>query len=928
MKKVKKLLVTLLVLTFVLSTVSVGFAADTTTADSSQSAEVVRAQALGILKGDEKGNLNLDQPITRAEALALIVRISGLESSAGLMAGQTKFTDVNSDAGLQWATGYINLGVGQSIVNGYPDGTFKGRNQVTFAEMAKLLLYAMNYGVTVEGAPWPAGVMGKADDLDVFDGVSASPNVPATRGAVVKMIDNSLTIKHLKQTGYGDLKSYEEGTDTFLSKLKVDEIDGRITAVDVKKDQVTVTPDEDETDITKATTYTFLDKTVDVESLLGVAVTVWVNDDDEIFFIDPSTDDVKVDVVDSDVAKDADTIDLRVADDTFDLASNVKVYINGTKSDLEDLKAGMYGSFVFDNDEIIYINVKNWNEVNAGVVKEVKDNIITYFDTDGNDNELDLEDPDDGYVITLDGKAINADDIEKNDVIYVADYDDMYHIVVVRNAVSGTVDRVKDNEVKIDGTSYDVTELTTYSLDEDDEIASFVSDDVTDLTGEKATAILDIAGDLRHITSSVDVTSNEIFGVVTKADEYNEVVKIFANGESKSYEIDGDIYKGDNDLAPKLTWSDLKKYTDTSTADYAIVEFELNKDGVIKDLFVLGGYKGTTFTPSANLTVYNADKYDIAKDGLDEDHDVIKVTVPDEFYVKSTTSIIDEIDDMDAVKWEDIEGKSVAAGDASAIIVSNDKGDAELVVFVDGFSKIAEDEELGVVLDKFVESGDWKATVKVHDGEETDYLLNSKGDVEIGQTIVFKVNSDNELSSVHKVVYEQPSDKIASAEYDVYSFVGGKVTKKDGNYITIDTNNDGTGDTTYKVDSLTLIYDVTGDDVLGDIDNATLTDVKVGKSVGLVVEGKVIDVLYITSDVPASGGSTSTDKQLKAVNEAANGGDMLTALDAIDYASFEGLSSIEKARVANNVLTNRPSAGYADINAVKAAIDAAIGDSL
>ena len=34
-----------------------------------------------------------------------------------------------------------------------------------------------------------------------------------------------------------------------------------------------------------------------------------------------------------------------------------------------------------------------------------------------------------------------------------------------------------------------------------------------------------------------------------------------------------------------------------------------------------------------------------------------------------------------------------------------------------------------------------------HDGEETDYLLDKRGKVNIGEAIVFKVNSDNELIS-------------------------------------------------------------------------------------------------------------------------------------------------------------------------------------
>ncbi|RKL63757.1 hypothetical protein DXT63_04640 [Thermoanaerobacteraceae bacterium SP2] len=854
MKKARKLLITLLILTFVLSTVSVGFAAV-----NDNSPEVVRAKALGILRGDDKGNLNLDKPITRAEALALIIRISGLEGSADLMKGQTKFADVAAD---HWASGYINLGVGQSIVNGYPDGTFKPNDNVTYAQMAKMLLYAMNYGVTVEGAPWPAGVMGKADDLGLFDNVNATPNVPALRGDVVKMIDNSLTVKHLKQTGYGDLKSYEEGTDTFLSKMKVDEIDGRVTAVDVKKDQVTVTPDEDETDITKATTYTLLDKTVDVESLLGVAVTVWVNDDDEIFFIDPSMDDVKVDVVDSDVAKDANTIDLRIADDTYDLASDVKVYINGAKSDLEDLKAGMYGSFVFDNDEIIYINVKDWNQVEAGVVKEVKDNIITYFDSDGNDNEIDLDDPDDGYIITLDGKEISADDIEKNDVIYVADYDDMYHIVVVRNAVSGKVDRINNDSVKIDGTTYDIDTdhlLATYSLDEDDSIDVYDPDAASDLTGEEATAILDISGYLRHITSAVDVTSDEIYGVVTRANDYNDNFKIFANGTSTSYDLDGDVYVKDGDDWVAVTDTyDIQALT--KAGHYPIVEFKLNKDGEIDDLYVYAVWDGSSNVVSPkldtvekptvvrnNVNVYIGDLVDtktITVDEFDEDHDSIKTkSNAGTYFITSTTSIVDDIDDMDAVKWEDIEEKT--GENATAIVVYNSKNEANLVVFYGNtFDSIADDVEVGVVLDKFVEGGDWKATVRVYDGETADYLLNNKNDVEIGQVIRFKVNSDNEIDLTGTQA-ENLGVKVYENSTGIHGFnASDVVTEKDGNYLTV-------GGGVYKVDSATLIYDVT--DGLDEIDEARLTDVKANKTqVGLILDDNLIQVLYIVGETSST----------------------------------------------------------------------------
>ena len=360
MKKARKLLVTLLVLTFVLSSFSVGFAAD---AEEKLPTEVVRAQALGILKGDAQGNLNLDKPITRAEALAIIIRVSGLETSAELMKGQTKFADVNPDPSLEWATGYINLGVGQGIINGYPDGTFRGNANVTYAEMAKMILYAMNYGVTVEGAPWPAGVMGKADDLGLFDKVSSAPDAPAIRGDVVKMIDNSLTIKHLEQTGYGDLKQYVEGDKTFLSKMDVDELeDVRVTEIARVNDKL----DDDEIELTEydkngkkedSNIYTLI-ADVNPEAIFGLKVDAWVNDDDEVFFVDVATDekDILLDTVDESDKKE---ITLKDVDKTYKWIEDTEpiVYRNFEEIALDKIPEDAYGKVVLERGHVAFANL-------------------------------------------------------------------------------------------------------------------------------------------------------------------------------------------------------------------------------------------------------------------------------------------------------------------------------------------------------------------------------------------------------------------------------------------------------------------------------------------------------------------------------------------------------------------------------------------
>jgi len=572
MKKAKKLLVTLLVLTFVLSTFSVGFAAN----EEKLPTEVVRAQALGILKGDAQGNLNLDKPITRAEALALIIRISGLEKSADLMKGQTRFADVNPDPGLQWATGYINLGVGQGIVNGYPDGSFKGNAQVTYAEMAKMILYAMNYGVTVEGAQWPAGVMGKADDLDIFDKVNALPNVPALRGDVVKMIDNSLTINHLVQTGYGDLKQYEEGDKTFLSKMNVEELK-KVVVTEIAK--VNSKLDDDEIKLDDEV-YT-LKADVSADAIFGLEVDAWVNDDDEVFFVKVKTaeKDILVDTLDEyedgveAYAKDAKEVNLIAADDSYDLDEDVVIYVNHAKAKASDLKLGQYGKFVLEKGSVVFIDVVSAKAGFDGIiVKEVieKDETIEYMYDSDEAIELDLTDADE-YYIYLDGKEIELSDIEVDDVLYVAEVDDEYFITVVRNKVEGKLEKAKNTSATVDGKTYDKGLVATSSQDNDDTVNAYSADAVKDLVGEEVEVILDLNGQIRHIRGDEEETSDDIYGIAIKGQDYYDTIRIYVNGESKTY----DVKRGTNDVSNS---------TNLAGFNGKIVKFTLNKDGEINSI--------------------------------------------------------------------------------------------------------------------------------------------------------------------------------------------------------------------------------------------------------------------------------------------------------------------------------------------------------
>lgn len=809
MKKAKKLLVTLLVFAFVLSTFTVGFAATSSSAkvtDENLPKEVVRAMALGYLKGDDQGNLNLDKPITRAEALAIIIRISGLETSADLMKGQTKFADVNADPSLQWATGYINLGVGQGIINGYPDGTFRGNANVTYAEMAKMIIYAMNYGVTVEGAPWPAGVMGKADDLGLFDDVNASPDVPAIRGDVVMMVDNSLDVAHLKQTGYGDLKQYEEDPDTtFLSKMKVDELeDARVTAIArvdsaLDDDEIELTTYDSKGNVEDSDVYTLLtDETP--EALFGLKVDAWINDDDEIVFVDVATNakDILLDTITGTPAKDE--IELKVADDTFDVATGAEAYVNFSRvTDFSKLEAGMYGKFVRESGKIAFANLFDFDKI--GVVTEVDKNVISFVDaTNGDDDEIDLDDYDDVYVYNPDFSKADVKDIKEYSAIFFWEDDDEINIVVKNDSVEGNVDAVKADSIKIDGTWYDRGDDAVVTLDKGDNYDVWEDlDSVEDFVDEDVTAVIDLNGEVMLVTGAAKATSGDLYGVVTYAKDGRYVTLTVFNKDGEEVDYTAESSTEFRDLV------NLKYYNtvDNTTAplSYAALKYKLTSDSEIaKEKSVVSIITGMT------PTVNNSETFS-GKLTKDADKKYVDLGSNNRFYIASDTVIMQALNtdgELDPSLITVDKFVSLSINDKNEALVFGEKGkDAKFIVMLNKeFEGAEEDLYYGVVTDKpYKSGGSYYATINVFGEGEKDYKIDDAANFPKAKVVCFKFNNKGEAT-----IYKKAT---TNAEY----------TYNDS-YVKI-------GSSTYKVDSSAILYSLDEDsDLDKKISRTTLKNYK------------------------------------------------------------------------------------------------------
>ncbi|WP_271749894.1 S-layer homology domain-containing protein [Cohnella sp. JJ-181] len=100
--------------------------------------EIERLASKRIVDGEATDRFSPDNPITRAEFAALIVRSLGLSAPDASAA----FTDVTDG---DWFSDSVEQAVNAGIIEGYQDGSFKPDERITREQMAAMLSRAMKY---------------------------------------------------------------------------------------------------------------------------------------------------------------------------------------------------------------------------------------------------------------------------------------------------------------------------------------------------------------------------------------------------------------------------------------------------------------------------------------------------------------------------------------------------------------------------------------------------------------------------------------------------------------------------------------------------------------------------------------------------------------------------------------------------------------
>ena len=160
-------------------------------AEQSNGGEVLPVlAAMGVMTGDEKGNLNLAADVTRAAFIKMAVAASPYKDMAAAAAYVSPFPDVNYK---HWAAGYIKTGVDAGWINGYLDGTFRPNNSIKLEETVNICLKMLGYtDADFSTGTFPNPQMALYQNLKLNTGISAKQGENLTRAECAQLIYNTL----------------------------------------------------------------------------------------------------------------------------------------------------------------------------------------------------------------------------------------------------------------------------------------------------------------------------------------------------------------------------------------------------------------------------------------------------------------------------------------------------------------------------------------------------------------------------------------------------------------------------------------------------------------------------------------------------------------------------------------------------------------
>jgi len=474
---------------------------------------------LGLVQGYGDGTYGLDKTITRAEVATMLVRALDAENEAKAMANiPSIFTDMSP---LHWANGYVNYAVGKGIITGYPDKTFKPNNEITYAEVAKMLVEVLDGLTDAEkaNAVWPTTWLAKAVQLGVFDGVNINDySAKAVREKVFEMVYNVYFTK-------------EVGNNTIVKAIVLE--NNRVEALGKDEIVIEVIKEVQRANYADASRYEKGDQirlvvpadVADVEELLGKVAdfTITAGNKVRALKVDETYTYVQGPIYEAtrnklNVGGRNYTVELderyRDRDERiFRTYHNDKDY--SYEDFYKDVKAADYARVTVKNGKVLFIDAYTFEDI--APVKEVDEDVVHVYNDERNGAIKKVSIPANTIAVKDGEFSRGAENVKALDVVHL--YNGGKGMLVKKDAkIDGTFKKVsfdrkfEDVRVVVDDKEYQVLDAKymrpVYSLDSEEFHTLYANDadrQLREFKDEEVTILTDINGNLQYITTEVDL---------------------------------------------------------------------------------------------------------------------------------------------------------------------------------------------------------------------------------------------------------------------------------------------------------------------------------------------------------------------------------------------------------------------------------------
>lgn len=572
---------------------------------------------LNIVNGYDDGTYLPENQVKRVEMAKLIVVAMGKENDAKLLEGKTKFSDIQSKH--SWATGYINLASNLGIITGYPDGSFRPDDPISYVEASKMLLSALNYGDELNALSWPTGYMTKANSIGILDDVSAnSSSDKANRGNIAKMILNTLNANTRKVTStvgttktYGnDITLIEKAFPNYKSVQK-----GVVTSLDVNGATLTV----QDANNTRKITVDYYES--DIKEMLGRIVSFLYNNNDKSYLSFEVIDDYKVEKIDID-------------------------YIDEDEEIIVDEDGEEYA--LPKDNYIVFANIDNFEDAETAYLT-LNDKKVTYVLLEGTgtlsvatvyDESINIGDEKGIAIVKPDGKteqvllANTKNNLDANDVILYTyegknriNYQKVYCIddaVLIDKLTDDSIALEDEDKVTFKSESdYEAYMIDGYDIDEID---------LDEIDSSYDTAVMEKIGKKYYII--VFMNGTDEFGTSGRLMIYEKEVKALKNllSEAKS--------KKESNYST-TSWKSFKKVYDKVKDEY----------DDLYDVEDIEDYDDDEIQDEIDYVRDLKDDIQTALDGLLSKQDDIKRTNA----LNRIQNWLDAVEGYDKESWEDVD---------------------------------------------------------------------------------------------------------------------------------------------------------------------------------------------------------------------------------------------------------------------------------